>query len=103
MHNSNKQIKSGKGNDLWNDNPHKKCHKDVDARRTKKRQETHYGYKQHVKADVKSKLIDTYVVTDASVHDSQPTHSLLDEKDNGQDCYCDSGYIGQDGVLRDFA
>ena len=62
----NKQIKSGKGKDLWNDKPHKKCHKDVEARWTKKRQETHYGYKQHVKADVKSKLIDTYVVTDKS-------------------------------------
>ena len=98
----NKQIKSGKGKDLWNDKPHKKCHKDVEARWTKKRQETHYGYKQHVKADVKSKLIDTYVVTDASVHDSQPTYLLLDEKDNGQDCYLDSGYIGQDGVLRDY-
>lgn len=56
----------GKGKDLWNDKPHKKCHKDVEARWTKKRQETHYGYKQHVKADVKSKLIDTYVVTDKS-------------------------------------
>lgn len=39
-------------------------------------------------------------MTDASVHDSQPTHLLLDEKDNGQDCYLDSGYIGQDGILR---
>ena len=96
----NKQIKEGKGGDLWKDKPHKKCHKDVDARWTKKRQETHFGYKQHVKADVKSKFIDTYVVTDASVHDSQPTHQLLDENDKGQDCYLDSGYVGQEDVLR---
>jgi len=99
-HEENKQIKEGKGDELWNDKPHKKPHKDTDARWTKKRQETHYGYKQHVKADAKSKLVDTYVVTDASVHDSQPTQSLLDEKDKGQDYYLDSGYIGQEDVLR---
>lgn len=36
----NEQIKQGAGDKLWNDNPHKKCHKDVDARWTKKRDET---------------------------------------------------------------
>ena len=40
----NNQIKEGKGSELWNDKPHKKCHKDVDARWTKKRGETEYGY-----------------------------------------------------------
>lgn len=33
----NTTIKNGKGDELWNDNPHKKCHKDIDARWTKKR------------------------------------------------------------------
>ena len=28
----NKAIKDGKGDELWNDNKHKKCHKDIDAR-----------------------------------------------------------------------
>ncbi|MEO3223847.1 IS5-like element IS1168 family transposase, partial [Parabacteroides distasonis] len=28
----NAKIKEGKGDELWNDNPHKKFHKDVDAR-----------------------------------------------------------------------
>ena len=46
----NERIKSGNGKDLWNDNPHKKCHKDTDARWTKKRGEKHYGYKLHAKA-----------------------------------------------------
>ena len=40
-------------------------HKDtiVDARWTKKRHETHYGYKDHVKMDADSKLILDYVAT----------------------------------------
>ena len=46
----NERIKSGDGKDLWNDKPHKKCHKDTDARWTKKRGEKHYGYKLHAKA-----------------------------------------------------
>ncbi len=25
----NEKIKNGEGNDLWNDKPHKKCHKDI--------------------------------------------------------------------------
>ena len=33
----NAKIKEGKGDELWNDNPHKKFHKDVDARWTKAR------------------------------------------------------------------
>ena len=28
----NEKIKKGEGDDLWNDEPHKKCHKDIDAR-----------------------------------------------------------------------
>lgn len=39
----NKAIKKGEGDSLWNDNPHKKYHKDIDARWTKKGRETFYG------------------------------------------------------------
>ena len=50
----NKTIKAGKGNELWNDKPNKKWHKDIDARWTKKNNETFYGYKDHAKVDTKS-------------------------------------------------
>ena len=46
----NERIKSVDGKDLWNDKPHKKCHKDTDARWTKNRGEKHYGYKLRAKA-----------------------------------------------------
>lgn len=91
----NEKIKRGEGNDLWNDNPHKKSHKDIDARWTKKNEETFYGYKDHAKVDTKSKFIKDFVVTDASVHDSQPLDDLLNEKDEGQDLHADSAYTGE--------
>ena len=92
----NQQIKNGQGKDLWNDNPHKKSHKDIDARWTKKNNENFYGYKNHAKVDAKSKFINTYRVTDASVHDSQALDALLNEKDKAQPLYADSAYTGED-------
>ena len=91
----NKQIKEGKTPDDWKEKPNKLAQKDVDARWTKKNNTNYYGYKDHVKADEKSKLIDTYTVTDASVHDSQETDSLLSEKDKGQPLHADSAYSGE--------
>lgn len=90
----NAQIKKGKGSKLWSENKHKKAHKDTDARWTKKNQQNHYGYKMHVKADRKSKLIDDYHVTAANVHDNKGVAALLSDKDRGQDLLLDSGYVG---------
>jgi len=92
----NKKIKTGEGDDLWNNKPNKKKHKDIDARWTKKNGETFYGYKNHAKVDTKSKFIKTYKITDASVHDSQVLDDLLDEKDKDQDLHADSAYTGKD-------
>ncbi len=97
----NEQIKSGGGQNLWSDKPHKKCHKDTDARWTKKRGETHYGYKLHAKADKKTKLIEKYVTTDASVNDSNVIKPLIEEKDKNQPLYLDAGYESKDDVVRE--
>jgi len=91
----NEKIKNGEGDDLWNDKPHKKSHKDIDARWTKKNNEKFYGYKNHAKVDTKSKFINTFVVTSASVHDSQATDALLTDKDKGQELHADSAYTGE--------
>jgi IS5 family transposase len=91
----NAQIKAGKGDELWTDKPNKKRHKDIDARWTKKNNETFYGYKNHAKVDAKSKFIDCYVVTSASVHDSQPLAELLTKSDKGQTLHADSAYTGE--------
>jgi IS5 family transposase len=92
----NKAIKAGTIPVEWKEEKHKHKlpHKDTDARWTKKNNQSFYGYKNHVKADVASKLIDDYTVTDASVHDSQALSILLSEKDKGQSLYADSAYTG---------
>ena len=40
----NAEIKAGRGSDLWQDQPRKKCQKDVDARWTQKGFVQFYGY-----------------------------------------------------------
>ncbi|MGK0315573.1 MAG: IS5 family transposase [Saprospiraceae bacterium] len=96
----NKQIKEEQGGELWNDKPNKKRQKDIDARWTKKNHQNYFGYKNHAKVDSKSKLIDSYLVTDASVHDSQTLDVLLSPTDRGQDFYADSAYVGQSTILK---
>ena len=88
----NATIKKGKIPEEWAKNPAQLRQKDTDARWTKKNEETHYGYKDHIKIDTDSKLIKTYEVTDASVHDSQVVTPLLDKMDKGKDLHADSAY-----------
>jgi len=92
----NKTIKEGNIPQDWKDKPHKLSQKDIDAKWTKKNDETFYGYKDHVKTDKKSKFIDKFKVTDASVHDSQPLDDLLEEKDEDQSLHADSAYTGEE-------
>ena len=91
----NTQIKAGEIPEAFTQNPHKLSQKDTDARWTKKNKVSYFGYKNHVKQDAKSKLITKYLVTDASVHDSQATGRLLDEKDRDEVFYADSAYSGE--------
>jgi IS5 family transposase len=93
-HEENASIKAGAGADLWQDDIHKRRQKDIDARWAKKNNETHYGYKDHVKVDRDSKLIVTYAVTDASVHDSKEAVRLIDKKDRKVNL--DNAYVGDD-------
>jgi IS5 family transposase len=92
----NKQIKEGKTPESWESQPHKMAQKDTDARWTKKNNVSYYGYKNHVKVDKGTKLIKTYQVTPASVHDSQPMGDLLDKSDEEQTLWADSAYTGED-------
>jgi len=99
----NKKIKEGELPEGWDDPSRKNMvsHKDIDARWTKKNNQSYYGYKDHVKVDSKSKLITKYKVTDASVHDSQTLKDLLDETDKGKTVHADSAYTGQDDIIKE--
>lgn len=92
----NNKIKEGEVPERWQEKPNKLSQKDTEARWTKKNGRSYYGYKSHIKADSKSKLIESYTVTDASVHDSQETKNLLLEKDKGQCLYADSAYRSEE-------
>ena len=98
----NQKIKEGNGDELWNDTPHKKSHKDIDARWTKKRGETFYGYKSHTKVDERHKFVTKYETTAANVHDSKGFEPLLDETDRGQTCFVDAGYVGTEAVFKKY-
>jgi IS5 family transposase len=94
----NQTIKNGNVPELWKKtdsaSTHKIRQKDVDARWAKKNNETHYGYKNHVKAHSESKLISDFAVTAASVHDSQTIVELI--RDTDKELYGDSAYVGAD-------
>lgn len=89
----NEAIKKGEVPEGWEDDPKRLSHKDLDARWTKKNNETFYGYKNHVTADKESKLITRCQVTNASVHDSQALDDLVREGD--PDTWLDAGYAGE--------
>lgn len=86
----NDKIKSGKKPEGWS--KAKARQKDTDARWTKKNGISYFGYKNHVSVDVKHKLIRTWNVTAASVHDSQVFEELIDENNSRRDVYADSAY-----------
>lgn len=92
----NQMIKDGNGSTLWADQPNKKRQKDIDASWTKKRDETHYGYKSHFKVGAVTKLILSLFVTTAKTHDAVVIAPLLDkDADSGRRLYADAGYIGR--------
>lgn len=86
----NKDIKQGKPISSWS--KAKKRQKDTDARWTKKNGKAFYGYKNHVSIDVGHKLIRSYDVTDASVHDSRVFTELLDPSNTSKDVWADAAY-----------
>ncbi len=90
----NAQIKAGEVPEGWKEAPHKLSQKDLDARWTKKNEETHFGYKDHVKVDAKSKLIEDWKATEASVHDSQVIEDLTKKGDGKM--YADSAYRSEE-------
>jgi len=93
----NDEIKEGKIPVEWEEegNKRKMAQKDVNARWMTKNKERHYGYKNHIKIDKKSKIITKYRTTSAEVHDSQELKNLI-ETDKDKRIYGDSAYTGKE-------
>ncbi len=92
----NTRIKQGETPEDWKKQPHKLRQKDTDARWVKKNGQSYYGYKNHVNADRKHKLIRTFDVTPASVHDSQVLEQILDSNNTGKQVWADSAYRSEE-------
>jgi len=82
----NDQLKTGQTPESWKATPNKLRQKDRDARWTNKNKMNVYDYKHHLKVDQGTKLINDYMVTDASLHDSQELETLLDKADTTLFC-----------------
>ena len=92
----NTQIKQGQIPQDWEEA--KRRQKDTDAQWTKRNARSYYGYKNHINVDVKYKLIRTYAVTDASVHDSKVFDELLEETNTSAAVYADSAYRSEESI-----
>ncbi|MFZ4804156.1 MAG: transposase [Synechococcus lacustris] len=68
--------------------------KDNDARWNKKSGINHYGYKDSISVDVEHGFIRRYIVTSASVHDSQMLPALLDPTNDSNSLWGDSAFAG---------
>lgn len=91
----NEAIKAGKVPDAIADNPNIACQKDLEARWTKKHGKSFFGYKNHVRVDVGSKLIREWDVTPAHVHDSQVFEDVLKDVKRGHTVFADNAYADE--------
>ena len=99
QHNSreeNEAIKDGETPEDWKRKPAKNRQKDKDARWTKKNERSYFGYKNHIGVDRRHKFVRRYVVSDASVHDSQKLEDVLDASNTASDVWADSAYRSQE-------
>lgn len=87
----NDKIKGNQKIEDWHEA--KRSQKDIDARWTTKNKEKHFGYKNHVVVDKRSKMIMDYTSTSAEVHDSQALEEIVGEPRKEGECfYGDSAY-----------
>ena len=94
----NLRIKQGERIEDWSEA--KRRQKDVDARWTKKRGSTYFGYKNHISVDVKHKFVRRWAVTDAAVHDSRVFEELLDDGNSSREVWADSAYRSGEALRR---
>jgi IS5 family transposase len=97
----NQRIKQGEVPEDWSEP--KREQKDVQARWTKKHGKSYFGYKNHIDVDAEHKLIRTFKVTPANVHDSQVLDDLIDPDNEDPEVWADSAYRSEEteAVLED--
>lgn len=80
--------------------PAKRRQKDVQARWTKKRGKSYFGYKFSSSVDRRHKLIRRVQVSTASEHDTLHFEGVLDGGNTGRDVWADKGYVDSEREQR---
>ncbi|MEO0623157.1 MAG: IS5 family transposase [Pseudomonadota bacterium] len=108
-------LKAGRVPEAWAAKPAKLRQKDRDGRWTLKRGRKKirpdgsqamqiavpvYGYKSHVGADRRHRLIRTWSVTDAASHDGRALPGLLDTSNTGSGVWADTAYRSRKNEKR---
>jgi IS5 family transposase len=96
----NDVIKAGGVPEAWKKNPAKLRQKDLDARWTKKNEQSYHGYKNHINVDRRHELIRRYTVTNAAPHDSREFDTVLDADNTARDIWADSAYRSAETEAR---
>ena len=91
----NKDIKSDRLPDGWEETPNRLQQKDLDVRRMKKNGINHYGYKNSICIDAEHGFIRRFVVTPANIHDSHMLPMLLDSENQDNYVWADSAQSRQ--------
>jgi IS5 family transposase len=97
----NRRLKQGQFPEDWSEA--KREQKDVDARWMQKDGKCAFGYNNHIGVDAAHKLIRTFAVTPANVHDSQLLDALVDPDNEDPDVWADNAYGSEasEAVLAD--
>lgn len=95
----NQKIKEGKIPNCIANNCYRAAQKDVHARWTMKNSKVYFGYKNHINADVKHKIVRKYEVTPASTSDIHCFETLLD-RHNDNRVWADSAYYSESTEKR---
>ena len=99
----NNLVKAGALPLDWQSKPAMRSQRDAEARWTKKNNESHFGYKNHINIDRQSKLIRKAVITPANCADIDVQEDLLcDPEKAGADVHKDAGYVStpKDEAMR---
>ena len=87
-------LKEGKTPETWSNA--KSRQKDRDARWAKKGSKSYHGTKNHANVDAEHKIIRSFTVTPASVHDSQVFDEVLEPSEANPEVYADSAYRSEE-------
>ncbi len=88
----NKQIKPRQIPPDWADNPHKRSHKDPDARWTQKNGKSRYGDKKRISLDAAYGFVREHSVNDTLVHDSHQSCDILEGANDSDKIWANSAY-----------